>query len=125
MIFTVDPKRSASGVRKNPQPNPANKHKPVETASHGSAAPVQTMNLVGLANSQKDMDAGLGPRGFDRKGVRRPPHLRFAFKVQAAANGKTAMPPSVIPESINSAAAASAPSAPRRAASAPKISVGA
>ena len=53
-----------------------------------------------------------------------PAQRRLTRSAAAAAKGRSAIPPAVIPPSISIATPASSPAAPRRTVSAPKISVG-
>src|SRR6056297_563106 len=55
MIFTVEPCRKSSGVKKNPQIRPPTKDTTASTATHGKTRSVVWMNFLGFAYSQSDL----------------------------------------------------------------------
>ena len=58
MIFTVDPWRKSSGVKKNPQTRPVTRHSAAIPAVQGRRKAEVAMNFRGLAYSQSDDMAG-------------------------------------------------------------------
>src|SRR6056297_2827717 len=55
MIFTVEPCRKSSGVKKNPQIRPTTSDTTASTAIQGKTRSVVWMNFLGFAYSQSDL----------------------------------------------------------------------